>query len=428
MTGRAGAGKRGDTVPRVHVRYRAVVSALGAVLLLATGCTVAGSPVRMAPDRAAVDIGPYGVTPLVAPPNDNEKYGRVLESVRMGEAVIDPVEIDPALTFGLGIAASVPIPTPAKAGFLAQPVRAVLERRGMLAGFSVGGMDTGIPAEVAVGRARLLTVLLLRFPDDDAARSAATEIDAVDAAVSPENVPVPIPEHPEAHGHWRPTAPTLAATTAVGPFVISVLAGERSTDLDALRRMAGSAFTAQRARLADFRPTPPDRFATLPLDTDGMLARLLPEAPGVWPWPAVITRRNDPNAGWLTSVTASGIVLGPRASHRWGSWQRPAEGIGMVLALNGQHTLLRLPDAVAARREYDDAVDELTEPGQRQTASPAGVPDARCMESLSGLQFGPRFACRMLYGRYEAVVFARTLADAHHKISAQYLLLARSEQ
>ncbi|WP_280379873.1 DUF7373 family lipoprotein [Nocardia wallacei] len=428
MTGRAGRVTKGDKVRRRYASHRVIVSALGAVLLFATGCTVAGSPTRMTPDRAAIDIGPYGVTPLAPPAGYDEKYGRVLESVRMGEAVIDPVQVDPALTYGLGAAASVPIPTPAKAGFLAQPVRAVLERRGMLAGFSVGGMDTGIPSQVAVGRARLLTVLLLRFPDDAAARSAATEIDAVDAAVSPENVAVPIPEHPEAHGHWRPTAPTLAATTAQGSFVISVLAGERTTDLEALRRLAGTAFTAQRARLAEFRPTPPDRFATLPLDTDGMLARLLPEAPGVWPWPTVITRRNDPNAGWLTGFTATGIVLGPRAAHRWGSWQRPTEGVGMILAINGQHTLLRLPDAVTARREYEGSADELTEPGQRQAPAPAGIPDTRCVESLTGLQFGPRFACRTLYGRYEAVVYARTLADAQHKISAQYLLLARTEQ
>ncbi|MBF6170497.1 DUF7373 family lipoprotein [Nocardia blacklockiae] len=412
---------------RLRIRYLPVVSAVGAALLLATGCTVAGTPARLGPDRATIDIGPYGTDLLVAPRDVDERSGRVLESVRMGEAVVDPVEIDPALTHGLGSVASVPIPTPAQAGFLAEPVRAVLERHGMLAGFSVGGMDAGIAVDLAVGRARLLTVLLLRFPDPGAARAAAGEIDAVDAAVSPENVPVPIPEHPEAHGHWRPSVPTLAATAAYGDFVVSVLAGERTTDLEALRRLASTTFTAQRTRLDDFRPTPPDRFATLPLDPDGMLARLLPEAPGVWPWPKVITKRYGPEAGWSSTFITTGLVYGPRATHRYGSWQRPAEGIGMVLAVNGLHTLLRLPDAVTARREYDDAADELTEPGTRQLPGPAGIPDARCMESLSSPPISARFACRLVYGRYEAIVYSRTADDARHRISAQYLLLARSE-
>ncbi|MBB5916581.1 hypothetical protein BJY24_005493 [Nocardia transvalensis] len=417
--------EKGEPVRRRRPRLPLIAAALA--LLLVPGCTVAGSPVRSGPDPAAVDIGPYRAE-LLAPPRDGtDAEGRVLESVRMGEAVIDPLEADPALKFGLGAVASVPVPTPAKAAFLARPVQAVLERHGMLAGFSVGGMDTEIAADLAVGRARLLTVLLLRFPDPAAARSAAAEIDAVDAAVSPENVPAQIPGHPGAHAHWRPSTPTLAATTAEDSYVISVLAGERTTDLDGLGRLAAAAFTAQTARLRDFRPTPPDRFGTLPLDTDGMLARLLPEAPGVWPRPQVVVSRSDANAGWQPRYVVTGVVYGPRASHRYGSWEKSAEPGNMVIALNGLSTLVRLPDAAAARREYDESVGELTEPGQREVAAPAGIPDSRCMESLSGFVSVPRFACRVLYGAHEGLAFARTLDDAHHKIAAQYLLLARSE-
>ncbi|WP_141810189.1 DUF7373 family lipoprotein [Nocardia bhagyanarayanae] len=403
------------------------VLAVVAVLAVLGGCTVAGKPVAVQTDPAKLDVGPYRAEPATAPSNDNEAYGRVLESVRMGEAVIDPIEADASLTFGLGATASVPIPTPAKAGFLAQPVRAVLERHGMLAGFSVGGMDRELSADVAVGRARLLTVMLLRFPDDESARRAAADIDAVDFAVSTENVAVPVPDHAGAHAHWRPAVPTLAATLAHGPFVVSVLAGHTAPDLAALTALARAAFTAQIARLRDFEPTPRDRFAALPFDRDEMLARVLPEAPGVWPYPAVIVDRNDQNAGWRTHFKVSGVVYGPRAAHRWGSWEKDADADGTLLAINGAHYLVRHPNVAVARRAFDETASDATDPGHRAAPAPFGLPDSRCVESLSGPRYGLRFACRVLYRAYEGIVYGRTVKDAQQKAAAQYVLLVRSE-
>ncbi|MFI5718008.1 hypothetical protein [Nocardia sp. NPDC051750] len=419
-------------MPRSEFGSRRVRATVAAVLLLAgvaSGCTVDGNPVAALPDLTALDTGPYSLDPLVPPDDHDDKYGHILESMRLGEAVIDPVEADPSLTFGLGSTASVPIPTPAAAGFLARPVRAVLERHGMLAGFSVGGMDQGIQTELAVGRARLLTVQLLRFPDDESARQAAAEIDSADAAVSADNVPVEIPNHPEAHAHWRPTVPTLAAGLAHGPFVISVLAGHTGPDAAVLTGLVDAAFTAQVRRLADFVPTPPDQFATLPLDQDGMLARLLPEAPGVWPYPVVLTDRSDPNAGWRTGFDIRGVVYGPRAGLRWGDWEKTGSGRGLMLAVNGRHHLVRHPDVVAARNGFTDTGEmEAVESGVRAAPAPFGLPDARCLESLTVPPHHVRFACRVLYREYEGIVYGRTIRDTQQRAAAQYVLLVRSDQ
>lgn len=412
-------------MPRYR-RTRVALAALAAVLTAA--CTVDGKPGATQPDLATLDVGPWGIADaLTEPRNDNEAYGRIVESVRMGEAVIDPIESDPTLKFGLGNSSSVPLPTPDKALFLAQPVRSVLDKRGMLAGFAVAGADRDIAPNVAVGRARLLTVILLRFPDAAAAERVAAEIDTVDTAVSTENVAVKIPDHAGAHAHWRPTVPTLAATLATGPFVVSLLVGDTKPDLPTLTALTRAALDAQVKRLRDFQPTPRDEIAKLPLDTDGMLARMLPEAPGVWPYPTVIEFGDDANAGWRTGFLVWGVVYGPRASHRWGPWEKEDGVGGMVIAVNGGNSLVRHVDAVAARQSYLDSVEELTDPGQREAAAPKGIPDARCVESLTATSYGSRYACHLLYGSYQAIIFGRTLQYAHQKTAAQYALLLRSE-
>ncbi|MEC3953766.1 hypothetical protein VMT65_12060 [Nocardia sp. CDC153] len=410
---------------RIH---RIALGAIAASVLLA-GCAVPGHPRPATLDPATLTVGPYGTEPLTAAPAGTEADGRILESVRMGEAMIDPVEADPTLVYGLGNAASVPIPSAEKAVYLSEPVRAVLGKYGMLAGFSVGGADSEIDPYVAVGHARLLTVMAIRFPDADRARRAAAEMDAVDTAVSPENVPVAIPDHAGAHAHWRPTVPTLAATEAQDAYVITVLAGYPGIDLAALTGLARSALTAQATRLREFTPTPVGEFASLPLDSEGMLARMLPEAPGVWPRPTVLSVDADTNAGWKARLLPSGVVYGPRATHRWGKWKKdsPVDKDDMIIAFRGPNILVRFPDAVAARKEFTETADELNDPGMRAAPTPSGIPDVRCSEFVGGGRYDVRFACRALYGVYDVQTYSRTLADAQLKISAQYALLVRAE-
>ncbi|PWV67739.1 hypothetical protein DFR69_11953 [Nocardia neocaledoniensis] len=391
--------------------------ALGVVLTALTGCAVAGDPMPV-PDPATLDVGPYSRYPLAAPAHGTERYGRVIESVRLGELIANPARVDPALNVPRTRMGSDPLPTPAKAvALLADPARAALERHGMLAGFTVGASDT---RQFTVGNGRIVQITLLRFPDAGAAREAATEIDSADAAVSPDNVAVTIPDHPTARAHWRPSVPTLAATMAIDSFVVTVLAGHVTPDLGVLTTLAGRAFAEQQPLLRDVELTPAEAFADLPLDRDGMLARMVPEAPGRWPYPVVVTSEIAENAGWDSIVQPHGIVLGPRAGH----FYSPAPEVPEWTGLNRFDRLLRFSDAATAATFFsglrqDDA--------RSSVPTPAGMVDINCAEKETGAASMTRFSCRLRYGRYVAVVFSRDYQDVHHRAAAQYALLVNSE-
>ncbi|TQM32251.1 DUF7373 family lipoprotein [Nocardia bhagyanarayanae] len=412
------------TVSALGGRIAAALTAAMTVSALAAGCTVTGSPAAQWVDPASLDVGAYSVEPLDVPRGDSARHGRVLESARMTEALIDPVEADPALRVPIGGAAMTPLPTPAKATtLLAAPVRAALERHGMLAGAAVGGSDrqAGVGGP-AVGSARVLTVIVLRFPDADAATRAAREIDAVDAAVSPDNAPVPIPNHSTAHAHWRPGVPTLAASVAHESFVVSLLAGHTAPDLGALTTLAGAAFDRQLARLREFAPTPRDRFAELPLDPEGMISRMVPQAPGRWEYPAVTSTSKQRNAGWDAALHATGVVYGPRAAYLWGSRKRP--GTAEAIGYSGFNLLARYPDPAAARDAFTIATRQDADNGLRPIPGPDRLDDVRCAENPEPDALGmTRFICRVLYGRYYAAIAARELGSARQKAAAQYGLL-----
>jgi hypothetical protein len=336
--------------------------------------------------------------------------------------MIDPVEADPSLTFPFANA-SAPVPTPAQAMQFARPVQDVLRRNGMLAGYVIGGSDSDVPRSIGVGRARLLSVTVLRFADAGAARPAAQQIDAVDAAVSPDNAAVPIPEHSDAHGHWRPTVPTLAATVAQDSFVVSVLTGEHTTDLAALSKLADRALTAQLARVRTFRPTPSDQLASLPLDPYGVLGRMISPAPGIWQRPAVLTYRNSQNAGLDAEILPYGVVYGPRATARWAGWRDS----GAMSAFYGFDQLVLYPNAAGARKDLAEARNGTEDPGVRVVGGPPGITDAQCVESLYITPFATRYACRVIYGRYEAILNGRVLKDLQQRTAAQYVMLVESE-
>lgn len=410
--------------------FRAVrrsVTALGA-LLIATGCTVAGTPIGQYPDPTSRDAGAFGIHRLEEPPG-NEQYGRVVESTRMVEALIDPVEADPILVNPLSPNGVHLLPTAAKATLLlAAPVRAVLEREGMLAGAAVGGTETRVGSSPDVGAARVLSLLILRFPDADAARRAARDIDAVDAAMSSDNAVLSIPEYAAAHAHWRPGVPTAAATVAEGAFVISLYVGETKPDPAALTELARKAFAAQLPRLREFSVTPPDQLARLPLDREGMLARIVPEAPGHWPYPVVVVNTPQRDASWSEVIRGEGVVYGPRGARLWNNHAQTDSGIELQ-AVNGLTSLMRYSSATAARNAYNRTVRDYAASGMREVPGPADLPDIYCAEDTprGGKKWLLRYGCRLLYGRYQAMVVGPDIVAMRQRLVAQYGLLATGD-
>ncbi|MEU8900380.1 hypothetical protein [Nocardia sp. NPDC048505] len=393
------------------------------VVALLTGCTVAGEARPQRVDPNSLGVGAYSVVPLEVPAG-SEEYGRTMEAARLTEALIDPVEADPAFNRAPTSSGMAALPSPARVTtVLAHPVREVLERHGMVVAASVSGTDRVEESRrPEVGRSRLLTVVVTRFADAPAAERAAREMDAVDAAVSPDNVAIAIPGHAAALAHWRPNVPTLAATLATGSYVMSLLVGHTAPDPVVLTEVAAKAFTAQAARLRDFRPTPPEQFAAMPLDPQGMLRMMVPQAPSRWPFPAITSYTLRMNAGWDGTLQPSGLVFGPRGAYLYLDRTKPLEAEAM--AFNGFNPLFRMRDPVAARRAFDRAVRKDGEEGLRPVPGPAGLDDVRCVESPDPDTLGVlRYVCRVVYGRYFTTLFARELTNAQHKAAAQYGLL-----
>ncbi|MFI5718005.1 hypothetical protein [Nocardia sp. NPDC051750] len=398
------------------------IAAMLLVTALLSGC--AGRPADTI-DLAALDTGDYGVEPLEVPDSGDLRRGRILESVRMTEALIDPVEVDPVLRSSADAVGLLPLPTPAKVAsiVLAEQVGDVLERHGMLAGAAVTGADIEPGTDrPAVGTARVLLVLVLRFPDTAAAQRAAREIDAADAAMNRDNVPIAIPDHPAAHGHWRPGVPTLAASIAHESYVVNVLAGDTAPDSAVLGDLVARAMDTQIRRLREFVPTPPDRIADLPLDPDGLVRRMIPQAPRRWEYPAVTAMSSQRTAGWEATAQVSGVSFGPRATYLRGNRKQPL--IAEASAVSGFNQLRRYADPAAARTAFDGQVRFNLDGGLLPVEGPVGVPDVRCLENPDlDLLSLTRFVCHVHYGRDLVTLFAREVGSARQRAAAQYGLL-----
>ncbi|MEV6279925.1 hypothetical protein [Nocardia sp. NPDC051832] len=394
------------------------------IAVAVAGCgTIPGKPEPQRIHPEDFDVAPYSVEPLEVPANDNERYGRVVESARMIEALVDPAQVDPALIEPVNPTHLAPLPTPVKAAaVLANPVGAVLERHGMLAGAMVARADKENGRTTRVGELRALSVIVLRFPDTATAEQAARDIDSADFAVSSDNVAAPIPNHPAAQSHWRPGVPSLAASLAHESYVISLLIAHTAPDLPAMTELAGKTFTAQTNRLRDFPQTPRAQLAGLPLDQHGMVRLLVPPAPSRWSYPTVTGLDVDSNAGWESPLMVTGVVYGPHGAGLSSSSRRSTE----FLAINGLERLARYRDTEAAGAAFTANKQRDIEIDLQSIEVPAELgAGVWCAEDpgSKGLALD-RYSCRIQHGRYFATVFARTEKGILRRAAIQVGLLA----
>ncbi|GAB0103658.1 hypothetical protein JMUB6875_26310 [Nocardia sp. JMUB6875] len=411
------ARSHGSGIRRGYAEWLPVFS----IAVLVTACTIAGAPRPVTAAVGRVDLGGYSGRPLAAPRDAGETYGGLMESVRMADAVVSPRSFDPALSQ----ISAIPVPTPLDAvGILADATRETLADHGMLAGFSIGGTDdpSGVP-RIGVSRSVRLTVLRMR--DNMTAIDAARQIDARDFAVNRDNVPVPFVDYFATHGHWRTYEPTLAATLAHGPFVVTVYVTNPTTDRAALQSLAETAFDAELPVLDAFTPTPAEQLATLPLDPEGMLGRLLPATPGQWPYPELFEDEQGVIAGWRGHRRATGIAYGPLVADIW--LNRPGDTVRIpvqAMAVADNARLLRFPDAVAARH----ALLRLSAPtgNQKVATAPGRIPDAACLRDPDAQTPDQQFTCLVLEGRYLALVSGATEESVHRMAVAQYAMLTDS--
>ena len=222
-----------------------------------TGSAPATSAKPPAVDVSTLDTGKYLTLPRRLGQVASEEEGRMAEAIRMAEAVADPMSVDPTLVEQVVFS---PLITPADVAsnisMTGQAVVApVLAKYGMVSGRLLLASNTNADTSGSQRPdqdVKSVLIMLVRFPDATAAKNAAVEMDAADFAVSPDNVPVPVTKYPAAHGHWRPSNPSMASTLARDDFVIHVLVANPTPNLEALTGMVEKTFDSETAALDRF--------------------------------------------------------------------------------------------------------------------------------------------------------------------------------
>lgn len=416
-----------------------------AVAVLASGCSstaheaTAPSTTPAADggaDVAQLDTGPYATSPSppVGDAGDNRMARALLESQRIAEVTVGPWQVDRDLTLRGDVLFTATTTRVADAALMREitvlpdPLPAIAERNGLMAGFSslrTGPVDSGRDPK---GRFVWLHTVVLRFPDPAAASAAAQQMAAADPG--PEDsagprVAVELPgDNPGAMAAGWPLGDAMemvGSFTADGPFVLFQSAtGVTDTISTPAKALAMAALSEQRKKLRDFTPTPADQMAAMPLDPSGVLyARTLGNPAGSAMAMVGVWRP----AGWLhfedDPLTAAAVF-----------GETGVDWVSQRLA-----TVYRARSADAAEKLLTYVVTGMrgTAPAQPASAVP-GLPRARCFErrNVEALRDVPedwqrvnwRFKCAASTDRYVFTVTAADGPDAMQRISAQYRLLA----
>ncbi|WP_433711900.1 DUF7373 family lipoprotein [Nocardia sp. CA-084685] len=394
---------------------RAVCSVAVGASLVGCATVMPGAGVAGEADVRQFDIGPYPTQPPSHLPVLSGLGYAQLEAARMADAVLSPHEVESR--FNGGAIARAHTDAGSVTEYLADAVVPVLQKYRFVLGFSAGAADEVVPlksAQTGTHGRDGVTVTLLRFPDADAAKKAAAELDAADFGVSPDNVAVQLPKYSGSFAHWRPSVPTLGSVTPHGDFVINVLADSRQVDKDILIDRTQKYLDAEIPVLDQFRATPIGKFHSLQQDPDRILRRVLHDSGEIGPpdgqGEVVYTARGYQN--YLLDQEGRTRVI------------RDA-GVDRV-AVTASAYVFRTRDDAAARKFVIDSVN-LGDPSRRRAVDPPdGVPDVACVEDQSNTST-LRFRCFTAYHRYVGFVLSEQLWSAQQRIAAQYAWMVNAQ-
>ncbi|WP_040774540.1 DUF7373 family lipoprotein [Nocardia pneumoniae] len=399
----------------VRTQRIALTASCLALAGLLTGCAgVRGTPTAGEIDVRMLEVGTY---PVDRHAYDQESGGKgaLLEGMRMSDAVVPTVRIDPSLKIGRG--STVVADGEQALDFVAKVSKPVFDNRKLVVGYAVSGADRPDPAgqHNPGPEATAVTDVVFRFPDEATAKLAARELEDVDIAVSPDNRKLPSSKFPDAFIHWRPGVPTVGTFMAYKEFVISLFIQRPRADGDDLVKWVDKTLAAQVQQLDKFTPTPVARLDTLKVDPDGLLARV-----------AVADRANrtpDP----ATFAVYGGLHTVHRADDE-DAHLRLIEDAGVDrTAVADDSYVARTRDADAAQKLVTGLLE--SEGGHYDPlGAPRDVPGAKCLQ-LNGKGDPEReykYRCYVAYKRYVGVVTSDKEPDVRQKVAAEYALLANS--
>ncbi|WP_280246828.1 DUF7373 family lipoprotein [Nocardia abscessus] len=395
-------------------RIALTASCLALAGMLAGCAGVQGTPTAGEIDVRMLEVGTY--------PVDKHEYsqesggkGALLEGMRMSDAVVPTVRIDPTLKFGRG--STVVADAEQALDFVAKVSKPVFDNRKLVVGYAASGADRPDP----VGQTNpapdttAVTNAVFRFPDEATAKLAARELEDVDIAVSPDNRKLTSTKYPDAFVHWRPGVANVGAFMAHKEFVISLFIQRPIADGDDLVKWVDKTLAAEVAQLDKFAATPVNKLDSLKVDPDDLLARV-----------AVAdrkTRAPDPAAfavygGYHTVHRADDESVHLRLIEDAG-----VDHIGLV----DDSYVARTRDAAAAQKLLT-GLQESEGAHYDPISAPKDVPGAKCLQlnSKGDPDREYKYRCYVAYKRYVGVVTSDKEPDVRQKVAAEYALLANS--
>lgn len=379
-----------------------------AVAVLVTGCSSSSSAGDV--DLAKLDVGTYSTAPRTVHDQPSPPEGTLLEGIRMADAVADSSQFDPPLFYRWQ---ADPVPdTASLVPLLGQAGQQALDQHGWLAGYRASYADHPQLGNGAVPPSYVgLAILLLRFPDETAARAAAPALEASNWKDVSRTSAVPLPRHPEVTGRYTPGTGALFADTPIGPFELHFMLDTPPADLQNHLDILDAALDAEHTLLDKFHPTPPADIPALPRDPDHLLARMVSTDPAHQP-PVSTTFAVYGPIGALHDQTPK--IREDKLYQKWGVDR---------LAISGDQRLYRLRDHQAALDMLAEFTAESSVPAHEIPADPK-VPDEHCVQTDNPAPGPPGFACRMVVSNFYTLVHADTADSAKQKAAAQYVLLA----
>ncbi len=364
-------------------------------------------------DLNQLDVGKYATKPRDLGVPNSQDLARFLEAERLGNAMPLPNEIDPSLKFGVEEAHAF---LDTKNSHLSPIFHWLHEETFADAAKNyIGGFTSSGQSDKLYNLSYRLVNSVLLFTDETSARDAAAALSQSEFYGDGPVDPVPLDRHPNSVGRWQPAQQTLVSWTASGRYVLVTIASHRenvvigASDLPFLSTLVQKAIDKTVAKLEGYKPSPPDKLMTIPVDIDNMRGRAVkrPDGDSFENVPGVYDAH-----GALTFMEDIEAVAKMYADY----------GVDRV-AFDGTR-LMRTRDAESARKMFEHIA--TPERMTHSTDAPKGLPAAKCFE-YRGPEPYVRFSCYVHYDRFVAESGSQQLVDAQQRISAQYAILANSK-
>lgn len=384
---------------------------LAAVVAAVLGAGCAGTDNRAGRvDLAKLDVGSYPTTPRTVDDVPSLSEGTLLEGIRMAEAVADTSQFDSPMLYRWQ---ADPIPDAATlVPLLGDAGKQVLDQHGWMAGYHASYADR---PQLANGAAPPVysgfSILLLRFPDEAAARGAASALEVANWKDLARTVAVPLPEHPDVTARYTPGTGALLADAPIGPFVVHLMLEAPPEGVKTRVGYLDPVLEAEHALLPDFQPTPAAEIPALPRDPDGLLARMVTTDTAHQP-PVSATFAVYGPVGALRDQPP--LIRKDKLYQKWGVDR---------FAVSGDQHLYRLRDHQAALDMFAEFTAESSAREHEIEADP-NITDERCFQTNQPATSTPGVACRIVFDKYYTLVRADTAISVKQKAAAQYALLA----